>query len=61
MDNDYTRIAWPEVRKGDVLMHENGDRLTVRHVDGVWVSVPGSQRNRHYWEESGFLLYRRKP
>ena len=27
--DDYTQITWSEVRKGDVLMHDNGDRLTV--------------------------------
>lgn len=24
---DYTPITWPEVRKCDVLMHPNGDRM----------------------------------
>ena len=56
---DYIKIDWPDVKAGDVLMHENGDRLTVRRVDGVWISVPGSQRNRDYWEPFGFSPYRK--
>lgn len=64
MTNDnYTKITWPEVRKGDVLLHENGDRLTVSavgghsgdvHVSGVWRMVEALRRY-------GFSPYRRKP
>ena len=61
MTDEYTKIAWSDVQPGDILMHENGDRLTVRRVDGVWVSVPGSQHNRHYWEERGFTPHRPVP
>ena len=59
MDNDYTRIAWSEVRKGDVLFHENGDRLTVRG-EGERLSVAGLSL-RATWQPFGFTPYRRKP
>ena len=60
MDNDYTRIAWPEVRKGDVLMHENGDRLTVRGV-AERITVAGLSLRATTWQTFGFSPYRRKP
>lgn len=58
---EYTQITWPEVRKGDVLVHGNGDRLTVSEVDGNWLSAPGSQRHIVFWREHGFTPYRPKP
>lgn len=33
MDNDYTQITWAELSKGDVLMHKDGDRMTVSAVE----------------------------
>ena len=59
MDNNYTQITWPEVRKGDVLMHENGDRLTVRG-ECERLSVAGLSL-RETWQPFGFTPYRRKP
>lgn len=60
MDNNYTQITWSEVRKGDVLMHENGDRLTVRGV-GERISVAGLSLGATSWQTLGFTPYRRKP
>lgn len=61
----YERIEWADVRKGDVLFHENGDRLTVDAVSrvgyetcikavGLWCAVPSLR-------DAGFTPYRRKP
>ena len=61
MTDECTKIPWSDVQPGDILMHENGDRLTVGRVDGVWVWVPGSQHNRHYWEARGFTPHRPVP
>lgn len=60
MDNDYTQIPWPEVRKGDVLLHENGDRLTVRGVRER-ITVAGLSLDATTWHTLGFTPYRRKP
>lgn len=64
MTNDnYSQITWADIRKGDVLMHENGDRLTVSaagghsgdvHVSGVWRMAEALGRY-------GYVPYRRKP
>lgn len=47
--SDYMRITWAEVRPGDVLRHENGDRLTVEKVETRYVQV------RDGWM-AGFLV-----
>ena len=60
MDNDYTRITWPEVRKGDVLFHENGDRMTVKGVRER-ITVAGLSLSATTWQKFGFFPYRRKP
>lgn len=63
--SDYMKIEWADIREGDVLMHENGDRMTVAwavfedgrtrlHVGGAWRASRGLA-------ESGFTPYRRKP
>lgn len=58
---DYISIDWADVRVGDVLMHENGDRLRVSivsnnvgevHVSGVW-------RREDALMEHGFTPHRR--
>lgn len=68
MTNDnYTKITWPEVRKGDVLMHENGDRLTVdaastADYDGYQTcKVAGMWHSVSLYRDAGFSPYRRKP
>ena len=60
MTNDYTQITWPEVRKGDVLMHENGGRLTVGGV-GAGIYATGFSHRSTRWQALGFFPYRRKP
>lgn len=56
----YERIKWADVRKGDVLFHENGDRLTVRGV-GERSSAAGFSLGATSWQTRGFTPYRRKP
>ena len=59
---DYTQITWQEVRKGDVLMHENGDRLTVFDRNSIGdVYVSGVWRDGAVLRKHGFSPYRRKP
>lgn len=59
-NDDYTKITWPEVRKGDVLFHENGDRLTVRGVRER-ITVAGLSLRATAWKTLGFLPYRKQP
>ena len=68
MTNDYTQITWLEVRKGDVLLHENGDRLTVESATyanltgGTFrVTVATRAFGIDELERIGFSPYRRKP
>ena len=73
-ENDYIKIDWPDVQAGDVLMHENGDRLTVvsaeratetREPMGVArcytsVELPtGWMAGPDELEEAGFSPYRK--
>lgn len=60
----YTKITWWDVRKGDVLLHANGDRLTVSERDsGVRVRVAGGEIGRMdaVWSSHGFTPYRKQP
>lgn len=58
----YERIEWTDVRKGDVLFHENGDRLTVDHVGELFVGdASGRNLESDVWGRIGFFPYRRKP
>ena len=58
--DDYTQITWQDVRKGDVLMHENGGRLTVGGV-GAGIYATGFSHSSTSWQALGFSPYRRKP
>lgn len=64
-NDDYTRITWPEVRKGDVLMHENGDRLTVLGVkpqhNGRNISVTSASLDltSFGWAHRGWTAHRK--
>ena len=33
MTDEYIKIAWSDVQPGDIIMHENGDRLTVEELE----------------------------
>lgn len=66
--DDYTQITWQDVRKGDLLMHENGDRLTVESATyanltgGTFrVTVATRAFGTGELERIGFTPYRRKP
>lgn len=56
---DYIDIPWPEVRKGDFLFHENGDRLTVQETSPWGASAGGLWRASESWEQAGFFLRRK--
>lgn len=62
---NLTPITWREVRAGDVLLHDNGDRLTVKAVE-YEMEMPPTIRAvnlRLYgegWERSGFAPYRKQ-
>ncbi len=66
---DYTPIDWSEIRKGDVLMHENGDRLTVKDsytTEGLVRTVRAKVAMAVDFAEQGakdlgFTPYRRVP
>lgn len=65
-NDDYTKITWPEVRKGDVLMRENGDRLTVERAQWeiefpVLIHTATSRLYADVWIAFGFAPYRKQP
>ena len=57
-----TQITWPEVRKGDVLLHEDGDRLTVEvaHTSEGSVFTSGIWRSVAHLAHVGFTPYRKQ-
>lgn len=60
----YERIEWADVREGDVLFHENGDRLTVNVVDHVGdptCKAAGAWRSVSSMTDDGFTPYRKQP
>ncbi|MGO1736869.1 MAG: hypothetical protein ACTHZ9_11190, partial [Leucobacter sp.] len=61
----YERIEWTDVREGDVLMHANGDRLTVSAVDfdgyRTCKSTAGSWHSVSTLRGSGFSPHRKQP
>lgn len=63
--SEYSKITWPDVREGDVLFHENGDRLTVSAVDfdgyQTCKSTAGSWHSVSTLRGSGFFPYRKQP
>lgn len=58
---DYTRIDWSDVQAGDVLMHENGDRVTVQGFEGLQIRTTAGLYMPSEYEGSGFSPYRRVP
>ena len=58
MDN-YSQITWADVREGDVLFHENGDRLTVTETFPERLRAAGIDRLNERWEQGGFSPYRK--
>ena len=64
-DTEYTKIAWSDVQPGDILMHENGDRLTVEEVSEVvdtrTVVVAGVRIASFSLERRGFTPHRPVP
>lgn len=62
--SEYSQITWEEVRKGDVLLHEDGDRLTVGGVDYSGYQafrVAGAWHHEATLKGFGFFPYRRNP
>lgn len=57
--DDYTQITWPEVRKGDVLMHENGDRLMVQGFERVQIRTTAGLYAPSEYRASGFTPHRK--
>lgn len=57
----YTKITWWDVREGDVLFHENGDRLTVAETFPERLRAAGIDRFSERWEQSGFTPHRKQP
>lgn len=63
---NLTPITWPEVRADDVLLHSNGDRLTVKRVQWeiefpLLIHTATSRLYGDVWGNLGFSPYRRKP
>lgn len=56
---DYMKIDWVDVCEGDVLMHENGDRLTVTDKSHGWVTVNGPTAGYVGWALNGFTPHRK--
>ena len=57
--SDYIKITWPEVRAGDVLMHENGDRLTVQGFERVQIRTTAGLYAPSEYRGSGFTPRRK--
>ncbi len=61
-NNDEVRpVGWAEGRTGDVLMHENGDRVTVERGGEVIVVAVGHELATDAWAHMGFSPYRKQP
>lgn len=66
---EMIKIDWPDIKAGDVLMHENGDWLTVKHAcpspddsrGPVVVHVGYEVFPSGIWRGHGFSPYRKAP
>ena len=63
-NDEFLTIDWPEVQEGDILMHENGDRLTVEEVEVgpvsrfSWVRTGLQKFTGDQWQFHGFTPHR---
>lgn len=61
-NDKYIEIPWGKVRKGDLLQHENGDRVTVTSVWSNLVDVTaGGSYTYLGWDKKGYEPYRKLP
>ena len=60
-NTEYAKIAWPDVQPGDILMHENGDRLTVTRANDGHIASNYLIGTSGYWETLGCFPRRPVP
>ena len=62
MTDECTKIPWSDVQPGDILMHENGDRLTVEdQYFGSAITPLGRYHPDHLRDIGGFTPHRPVP